>query len=272
MRRHLISSVTVFLYVLAVSCAGPKKTIYFKDNSYKHDSAEFVEDIKAHADATIHANDILAINISSESFYNEQNPSKIFTDGGISFSTISTTVGGSSGSNNAYLVDSSGNIDYPLIGKIRVGGYTIRIAKEQIAQQLKKYLKNPTVEVRIVNYRITVLGEVGRAGVIYAPNHKMTIIDAIASSGDIPVTGRKDNILIIREINGKREHARINLNSRDVFNSPYYYLRQNDIVYVEQGRVRRQENNEFLRIYLPTVTTLLSTVLAVYGIVQISKQ
>ena len=92
-----------------------------------------------------------------------------------------------------------------------------------------------------------------------AANQKISILDAIAAAGDIPITGRKDNVLIIRETEGKREYARLNLNSRTLFSSPYYYLKQNDIIYVEPARIRRQENNDFLKFYLPTIRTILSS-------------
>ena len=96
-------------------------------------------------------------------------------------------------------------------------------------------------------------------------------MDAIALAGDMPISGRMDNVLIVRETEGRREYARLNLNSRNVFSSPYYYLKQNDIIYVEPARVRRQESNDFLRFYLPTFTTMLSTAIAIYGVTQIVK-
>src|SRR5690606_36050778 len=160
---------------------------------------------------------------------------------------------------------------YPVIGKVKVSGLTLRQVKELLSTRLKELVKDPIVEARMINYRITVVGEVSQPGSIIAPNHKISVIDALALAGDVPVTGRKDNVLIIRETEGRREFARLNLNSRNVFSSPYYYLKQNDIVYVEPSRIRRQESNEFLRFYLPTITTLMSTALAIYGIVLISK-
>lgn len=111
----------------------------------------------------------------------------------------------------------------------------------------------------------------GHEGTIFSHNQRISIIDAIAASGGIPITGRKDNVLVVRETEGKREFARLNLNSRNVFNSPYFYLKQNDMIYVEPSRVRRQENNDFLRFYLPTIMTLVSSAITIYSISQISK-
>ena len=255
---------------MLASCQGTRRVVYFKED-IKPDSAVVVQNVVQHSDATIQPNDILAINIASISFVPDERPSQVFLNGGLSYNSSVTGAGGASG-NNSFLVDSSGNIDYPRIGRIKMSGLSIREAKEELALRLKDYLKQPVVEVRIINYRITMLGEIGMPGPLLAANHKLTIIDAIAAAGGIPLSGRKDNVLIIREEGGKREFAHIDLNSRNVFNSPYFYLHQNDIVYVEPSRIRRQEANEFLRFYLPTLTTVLSTAVTVYAVVQIANR
>jgi polysaccharide export outer membrane protein len=130
-------------------------------------------------------------------------------------------------------------------------------------------VKDPVVEVRILNYKVTVYGSVRWPGVVIAPNHRMNVVEAIAAAGDILIEGRKDNVMVIRENAGKREFARVNLNSRNSFANPYFYLKQNDIVYVEAGRLVRQDShNEFLKFYMPAIT---SVILSVFGIVSISK-
>ena len=256
----LLSSTILFL----TSCTGPKKTIYFTEDT-RPDSNVFTQTIAEHGEAVIQPNDILAINIASPSFAPEDKPSMVFLNGGLTYNT-SPTGGGVSSGNNSFLVDSSGYIDYPRIGRLKMGGLSITRAKEELAMRLKDYLKQPVLEVRILNYRITMLGEVGTPGPLLTSNHKMTILDAIASSGGIPITGRKDNVMIIREVNGQREFARLDLNSRNVFHSPYFYLRQNDIVYVEPSHIRTQEGNEFLKLYLPSITSILSLVLMLYSV------
>jgi polysaccharide biosynthesis/export protein len=271
--RRILTALSAAIILLATSCAGPKKSIYFKDNT-PVDPIVTTQKMDPVKEAIIQAEDILAINVTSPSSIVEDKGNttvSIFNGGGTPYNA-SATLGGGSTSSNGFLVDASGYIDYPFLGKVKVGGLTIRQAKDALANRLRSIVKEPVVEIRIVNYRITVLGEVARAGTIIAPNHKMSIIDAIAAAGDIPITGRKDNILVIRENEGTREFARLNLNSREVFTSPYFYLKQNDIVYVEPARIRRQEGNDFFRFYLPTITTLMSTLLAVYGIIQLSNQ
>lgn len=271
--RRMLTAMCAAIVIIAASCSGPKKSIYFKDST-PVDPTVTTQKIDKIKEAIIQPDDILAINVTSPSSIVEDKGNTtvaIFNGGGTPY-TANATLGGGTSNSNGYLVDPFGYIDYPFLGKMKLGGLTIRQAKDALANKLRSFVKEPVVEIRIVNYRITVLGEVMRAGTIIAPNHKMSIIDAIAAAGDIPITGRKDNVLIVRETEGTREFARLNLNSKEVFTSPYFYLKQNDIVYVEPARIRRQEGNDFFRFYLPTITSLMSTLLAVYGIVQLSNQ
>lgn len=270
------------LFVVLVSaCRGPKQTVYFR-NDHPVDSTIIIQDVTQRSNARIQPNDVLAINIASLSFVPEDKPSLVFLNGGLAYTATggvasnaaggSNQSGGAAAGNNSYLVDSSGYIDYPRIGKLKMAGLSIEEAKTKLTNLLKDYLKSPVVEVRIVNYRITMLGEVVMPGPIYTSNHRMNILDAIAIAGGIPIFGRKDNVLIIREVEGKREFARLDLNSRDVFNSPYYYLRQNDIVYVEPSNVRKQEGNEFMRVFLPVITSTIGLILSIYALVTLANQ
>lgn len=275
--QRTIYLVAVALLLLGASCKAPQKTIYFAENTPLDPHVQ-VENIEKRKEITLLPDDIIAINVSSISSITTSgigtaDPVAIFNQGGTNYNiTSSIGSGGSAGGDNkGYLVDVNGFIDYPVLGKVKVSGLTIREVKEMMAKRLEDFIKSPVVEVRIINYKITVLGEAGSPGFIIASNHKISVIDAIAMAGDMPITGRKDNVMIIRETEGRREYARLNLNSRNVFSSPYYYLKQNDIIYIEPTRVRRQESNDFLRFYLPTVTSLLSTAIAIYGVTQIVK-
>ena len=271
--RRICTALTAVILLFAASCVGPQKSIYFKDQT-PVDPKVLTQRMDRIKEAIIQPDDILAINVTSPSSIVEDRGNTtvaIFNGGGTPY-TSEATLGGASMQTNGFLVDPSGNIDYPFLGKVRMGGLTIRQAKDALANKLRNIIKEPVVEIRIVNYRITVLGEVTRPGTIIAPNHKMSIIDAVAAAGDIPVTGRKDNVMVIRENEGVREFAHLNLNSKEVFTSPYFYLKQNDIVYVEPARVRRQEGNDFFRFYLPAITSVMSTLLAIYGIIQLSSQ
>ncbi|MBN8671100.1 MAG: polysaccharide biosynthesis/export family protein [Flavipsychrobacter sp.] len=276
--RKFLYTLTVIGLMMATACSAPQKTIYFSDNTLQNAAVQ-VDNIERRKEVTILPEDILAIKVSTISSIVEKggiNPVAIFNEGGTAYS-ISASAGGAGGGaansaqNLGYLVDVNGFIDYPVIGKLKVSGLTLRQLKDLLADKLKAYVKEPVVEANIINFRVTVFGEVGRVGQIVAANQKISILDAIAAAGDIPITGRKDNVLIIRETEGKREYARLNLNSRTLFSSPYYYLKQNDIVYVEPARVRKQENNDFLKFYLPTMMTILSSAVTIYGITQLAK-
>jgi polysaccharide export outer membrane protein len=133
-----------------------------------------------------------------------------------------------------YLVDQEGNIEYPHIGIIHVEGLT----KKQLSDLIKSKippdeLKDPSVIIRFMNFRVLVLGEVGHPGVVSIPYEKVTIFEAIGLAGDIPITGKKTTVRVIREANGTREYGTIDLTSKDLFASPYYHLMQNDVVIVE---------------------------------------
>lgn len=277
--RRLTHTLAIASLLLVVACTAPQKTIYFSENGLQNASVQ-VDNIDRRKEVTILPEDIIAIKVSTISSIIEKggvSPVAIFNEGGTAYSiTTGGGAGGGGGTGNSaqnlgYLVDVNGFIDYPVIGKLKVSGLTLRQIKDLLADKLKAYVKEPVVEANIINFRVTVLGEVGRQGQIVAPNQKISIIDAIAASGDIPITGRKDNVLIIRETEGKREYARLNLNSKTVFSSPYYYLKQNDIIYVEPARIRRQESNDFLRFYLPTIMTVITSAVTIYGITQLAK-
>ncbi len=274
MRRFRLLPVFATLIFVLGSCAGTRKAIYFHTDA-PPDSTIARLDVPERGEAIIYPEDVVAINVASITFYKDGNSSQVFLDGGLPYTPTALSNGGSGyymGANakNSFFVDSTGSIDYPQIGRLKIAGLTTRQAKDLIAAKLKDYLYQPTVEVRIMNFRITMLGEVASQGQLIASIPRVTIIDAIAASGGIPLTGRKDNIKIIRD--GGRVTGYVDLNSKNIFNSPFYYLKQNDIVYVEQTRVRRQEANEFLRFYLPTITTLLGTAGLIYTTAVLASQ
>ncbi|WP_067149373.1 polysaccharide biosynthesis/export family protein [Pseudotamlana agarivorans] len=134
-----------------------------------------------------------------------------------------------------YLIDSDGNIDYPVLGKIKLRGLTIEEAKDVFKKKFSegKLLKDPVVIIRIKNFRISVLGQVNSPGVYEISGERITILEAIASAGDLGITGRRENVLVIRDFNGTKTYTRIDLTSKEIFNSPVYFLTQNDVVYVQ---------------------------------------
>lgn len=133
-----------------------------------------------------------------------------------------------------YLVDRNGYIDFPVLGRLKVGGMTTGEVRQMIINQLKPdKLKDPVVTVRFLNFRITVLGEVGSPGTFTVATERVTILDVLGLAGDLQPYANRNNILITREQNGQRTYGRIDLQDRNIFNSPFFYLQQNDFIYVE---------------------------------------
>lgn len=260
------------LLLCAASCSTPKKTIYFLTEEQAPSQQESVAS-QPRPEVSIGPDDIIAVNVSSfDAFSQKIDPIAIFNEGGVPYAISANVTMGGGATAKGYLVDPEGFIDFPVLGKLKIGGLTPIEAKALIAEKLTSVVKSPVVEVRILNFKVNVIGEVSRVGPVLAPNHRISILEAITAAGDIPITGRKDNIMIIREKNGRQEFGRINLNSKSVFASPYFYLQKNDVVYVEPNRLKRQQTNEFLSFYLPTLSTLIGTALSIYGIVQLAKR
>lgn len=161
---------------------------------------------------------------------------------------------------SGYLVDVNGNIDFPGLGNIQVGGLTLEEARLKVREGLKAYLVEPSVNLRIMNFRIHVLGEVGRPGVLNLSNERLSILEAIAMSGDIGPYGRRDSILIVREQEGQRAFAWVDVDSRDIFRSPYFYLKQNDLIYVEPIQAKTTTLRDPATRVLPWVSVVTSLV------------
>ena len=163
-----------------------------------------------------------------------------------------------------YLVNRDGVIDIPLIGKTQAAGLTTDELQDTILLKLQPYLKEPAVIVRFLNFRITVLGEVTLPGTFLVANERVTILDIIGRAGDITPYGNRTNILIIREQDGKRSTSRLNLQDRDIFKSPYFYLQQNDVVYVEPLKARTasiRDQSQRILPWLSAITALTTLAL-----------
>ncbi|MGL5318342.1 MAG: polysaccharide biosynthesis/export family protein [Bacteroidales bacterium] len=169
----------------------------------------------------------------------------------------------------SYLVSAEGMIDFPVIGTLKVAGLTKKECVELVKEKVSQYVKNPIVNLQFVNFKISVLGEVNRPGAIVVPNERVTILDAVGMAGDLTIYGERKNVLLIREKNGHKEFHRFDLTSSDLFNSPYYYLQQNDVVYVEPN-VPRKKNARFSQTdqyNLSMVSTIVSVVSVVASLV-----
>ncbi len=171
-----------------------------------------------------------------------------------------------------YLVDNDGIINFPIVGKIHVAGLTKTECEDLIKSKIQPYLartENPLVSVRTSSYRITVIGEVNRPGVIPVATEKISLIEALAEAGDMTIYGKRDNVLLVREDkSGEKHKVRLNMNDANIINSPYYYLQQNDIVYVEPHKVKARNtffgsNTSIFYSVIGITTSLVSLLITV---------
>ncbi|WP_025761920.1 polysaccharide biosynthesis/export family protein [Dyadobacter tibetensis] len=255
-----INLTLVLLPLLAViagsfsSCVSPKSIVYFQGDTLKY-HADTITQIYV---PTIEPNDILTIIVGSLSPESNEmfNAAAIMTTASTNYATSGA---GAKLQPLGYLVQNDGTIEMPLIGKISLQGLKTEQASELIRTRLKEYLKEPSVIVRNVNFKVSILGEVKAPAIYVVPDEKITLPQVLSLAGDMTIYGNRKNVLVIREENGKREYARIDLTSREVFNSPYYYLHKNDVVYVEPVEAKMLESDIRAR-RLPLIASVISAV------------
>jgi polysaccharide biosynthesis/export protein len=256
----------VLITILFTSCINRKQIAYFQNENNQPDT---IAAAQAYI-PKIQPGDILGIYVSSlnpaaSSFFNPFAGATNGADNSVASAGM-TPNGPSPAAPSAigFLVDDAGIIDYPIIGAIKLGGLTTTQARDMIKEHLKTYVKEPTVNVRFLNYKISVIGEVTRPSQYVIPNEKVTLPEALSLAGDLTIFARRDNILIIRDNNGKKEFGRVDLNSREVFTSPYYYLHSGDLVYVEQGKGKFGQTDNVYRILPIIISALTLITLAFY--------
>ncbi|MBZ5855764.1 polysaccharide biosynthesis/export family protein [Flavihumibacter profundi] len=240
----------LFACILLVSCASQEKARYFEGvppTEYRNLALNY--------EPVIRKGDILSIAVSSanpeaSAIYNSPITSIPSTD---IVATINQVTG--------YLVNQEGKITFPVLGEIQASGLTKKQLADSIVSMIlnKKLLVDPIVIARIMNYRVTVLGEVAKPGVISVPNEKISILEAFGFAGDLTLFAKRDNIMVIREEEGKKVIRRINLNNDEIFRSPYYYLKSNDVVYVESNRAKVKSTSRgdiLIPVIMATLTFL----------------
>lgn len=238
MKKNILSfSIFALMILMLASCASSKKVAYFQNAV-----DGVVERSEGLYDAKIMPKDILTITVSTT------NP-EAATPFNLTISNTLNATGqmySGSGVLQTYLVDNNGEIEYPVVGNIKVAGLTKNECQELVKSKIKAFLaedEDPIVTVRMSSYRVTIIGEVRSPGVIPVGTEKMSILEALASAGDLTIYGKRDNVMLIREeANGQKTVHRLNLNDANIISSPYYYLQQNDIVYVEPNGVQAKNS------------------------------
>lgn len=238
MKKYVIS-LSILLTLIISSCSTAHlKVPYVVDAETI--PAEVLSQIQPVSDPLIGTNDLLNIEVSGRDMVSVSmfNKGRYITPEGtiVNNQNNMNAGGGVEKSTQFYLVDKDGNIDFPIIGKLHVGGKT----KSEIAEIVQnavypKYVKEkPAVDVRLMNFRVTVIGAVKSPGVIESKTERMNFLEAIAEAGDLDIKGQRENIMLIRtNNNGQREIHRLNLNDKNLLISPYFNLQQNDIIYVQ---------------------------------------
>jgi polysaccharide export outer membrane protein len=211
-----------FFFILSiglVSCGGYKKAIYFQDVDRQKATKQAITNYKP---ITIQPEDLLGITISS------MNPE--------SSAALNFTSAGADGA-SGYTVDQQGNVQLPVIGNLQVANLNSAQVREAIRLKLIPYLKDPVVLVKLLNFKISILGDVSNPGLFKIPSERLTIPEAMSLAGDLSASAMR-TLLIIRENNGEREFINVDLTKKSLFSSPYYYLKNNDVIYVQPGRIK----------------------------------
>ena len=208
-----------------MSCASKKDLVYMQNIQNK-------ETIESY-EAFLQPDDVLLIIISSENpeIAAPYNLKSVSLQGSLEESTNTERL-------QTYIIDTNGNIEFPIIGTIHLGGLTKNEAILKLKDLLKEHVKDAVVNLRILNYKISVLGEVVKPGSYSVKSERITLLEALSLAGDLTIYGKRKSILLIREQNGTRVMERIDITKSDFIHSPYYYLSQNDVIYVEPNKTR----------------------------------
>ena len=230
---NLLPGIALFLLLGMYSCTPTKKSTYFADLP----DATLVKlpDI-ARPDLTIMTDDMLEIKIVGA---NEITTQVFNTFGGLNNA-------GSAANAPVYTVDRNGEIELPYISKVKAAGLSIGELKEKLKKEIAPYLKDLIINIRFTNFRFTVLGEVRIPGSYIFPTDKVTVLEALGQAGDMTQYAIRDNVRVIRDSSGKREVGKVDFTNKDIFNSPFYYLQRNDVVYIETNK-NKTKSEQFSR-------------------------
>jgi polysaccharide export outer membrane protein len=261
--RYMLEKKCLYVLLIATlmcSCVSRKQLAYFRPITAES-AEEINKTMKPQPEPRVKINDALIITVSAldpEAVIPYNLPNVAYSSP--TSSTVPTTA-----SFQYYTVDEQGNIDFPVLGKLHVVGMSQSEVINLIEGKLKGQLVNPIVTMRFLNARVTVLGEVRNPGTYTLNNGRITLLEALGVAGDLTQYARRDNILVTRENNGKVEFARLDLRSDEIFTSPYFYLQQNDVVYVEPNQARTT-SNQSIGLWLSMVGTVSSAATVVVSV------
>lgn len=251
--RRIYIVILILCGVMTTSCISQRKLSYLRDvteasaDSINQTYTTLKENTITQGDLLsifVNALDIEAVRAFNMPVANVQN---------LGSKTVTSNTG--SGSLQGYWVDPEGNIDFPVLGKLHIEGMTTTQLKDTLTLLISQSVKDPIININFINFYVTILGEVKSPGRHAVNIQGMTIFEAIGLAGDMTIYGKRNNVLVSREINGKMAFARLNLNDQAIFASPYYHIRQNDVIYVEPNNARAISSQN-IPLYLSMITTL----------------
>lgn len=247
--HKLVNFVTIIGFIIISSCASNEKLVYFQD-----EMATAEDDVIYNSELIYKPNDLLTIDVSAL----DAEAAKPFNLSAVSYNSTSVISAQGTLKMQTYFVDSDGNIDFPVLGTVKVGGLTRSQATVMMKEKLNEYLKDHVVNIRLANFNVTIIGEVNNPGTYTIADERVSLTEALGLAGDLTIYGKRDNVLLIRENNGKKQYAKFDLTSIRVLNSPNYYLAQNDVIYVEpnNSRVRQSTFNPNNGVIISAVATL----------------
>ncbi|MGB3143941.1 MAG: polysaccharide biosynthesis/export family protein [Maribacter sp.] len=248
--KNFTGFIVLFIVLLVSSCATRKDVVYFQDassyetivsdNSYSNKFK--VDDVVNIHISTLDPQASLPFNLFRGSQESGMRPEQV-----------------------DYIIDKNGEIDFPVIGKIKLVGLSSEEAKNLLTEKLKDYLKDPIINIRIQNFTVTVLGEVNRPGTFPVNGEQITVLEAIGLASDLTIKGKRDNVMVIRDFNGTKVYTRLDLTKKEAMNSPVYYLTQNDVVYVEPNNsaIKTSTLDNRASIYLSIFSLLVTSTILI---------
>jgi polysaccharide biosynthesis/export protein len=244
-----------FLVIFFSSCLSHKPMINFRSGEEKKPTLAGLskQEIANKSEIVLQPNDVIAMIVTSP-------------DGGmltVPYNLVPSQISSQNSTGNSpanYIVDEKGMIVLPSIGSMKAEGLTVSQLKDSVTLKISKYVDNPSVNIRLINFKINVIGEVTHPGTIQIENERITILEALARAGDLTPYSDRTHIMVIREKDGKREFGEINLKSTDFFTSKFYYLEQNDVIYIEPLKGKIAQIQQPVNTYLQPIQVAISVI------------
>lgn len=259
MKVQLLLLSFIFACFMSTGCKSGRELVYFKDIDSNPELLE--SKYKDYAVKVIKGDELL-ITVTSE----VPEATVQYNLPQVDYSRKGDTEATPQAKLMSYIVDADGYISFPVLGKLKVEGMTTSEISDMLVEKISKDVKNPYVRVQMPRYRVNVLGEVNNPGAKSVSTERYSILDAISDAGDLSQYGRRDNVLLIREVDGNRTYHRLDLGSAEILKSPYFYLQQNDVIYVEPNDIRKSnaeyDQNKSYKVQVASVVVSTISVIA----------